>query len=249
MISSVLDYAPRVLWAVDERLCRESQLSALQETSPTSTASRHRLEIFGWPFVIAALAALAVLGVAGIGWLVSDHSFGYFTRDAAAITRQAPYMSMVGVVGLFGWAAGATALVCGGYVASLTGAVSRRNALFVSAAAVVYLLLDDAFQIHDYWLPHYLHLNDSVFELGYVVLTIVAVAKGRSFIASTNVRLLVVAGIFFAISVALDVLIAGESVVFLEDGAKLIGIFVLVAYCLDTAFAESRRALRQPIRG
>ena len=199
--------------------------------------------------MIAALAALAVLGVAGIGWLVSDHSFGYFTRDAAQITRQAPYMSMVGVVGLFGWAAGATALVCGGYVASLRGAVDRRNALFLSAAVVVYLLLDDAFEIHDYWLPQYLHLNDSVFELGYVVLTILAVVKGRTFIASTNVRLLVAAGIFFAISVALDVLITGERVVWLEDGAKLIGIFVLAAYCLDTAFAESRQTFRQLSRG
>jgi hypothetical protein len=43
------------------------------------------------------------------------------------------------------------------------------------------------------------------------------------------------------VSIALDILVASERTIALEDGTKLIGIFVLTAYCVDTALAESRR--------
>jgi hypothetical protein len=219
-------------------------MSAAEEISSKMTASPRSLELPGKPFAIGALAALAVLAVAAIGWLVSPHSFGYFTRDPAAITHQAPYMSMVSFFGLFGWAAGATALVCGGYVASLRGANDRRTALFLSAAAVVYLLMDDTFQFHENVFPHYLHLPDSVVEVAYAGVTVVAVIKGRRFFATTNLRVLIAAGILFVISIALDVLVHSERMIFLEDGAKLIGIFTLTAYCVDTALAESRSTFR-----
>jgi hypothetical protein len=205
-----------------------------------SRASDRTLDLVGRPLAIAVLSALAVLGVAVAGWLATSHTFGYFTRDPAASTRQAPYMGMVSFFGLFAWSAGATALVCGGYVASLRGALGRRNTLLLMAAAVVYLLFDDAFEFHDYIYPNYLHLPDSVVQPVYAVVTLVAVIKGRRFLASTNFRLLVTAGVFFAVSIALDILVASERTIALEDGAKLIGIFILAAYCVDTALAESR---------
>lgn len=223
-------------------------MSASQEIPASRTHGRRGSEHVGPPFAIAALTALAILGVAGIGWLATDHPFGYFTRDPAALTRQAPYMGLVTFVGLFAWTASATALVCAGYLASLRGALERRNALYLTALAVVYLLLDDAFEFHDYVYPSYLHVQDEVSQLVYVVVAVAAVAKGWSFFASTNFRLLVISGTFFAISIGLDIAIHGERLDALEDGAKLIGVFVLAAYCLDTAFAESRRTFREPIR-
>jgi hypothetical protein len=194
--------------------------------------------LLGKPFAIAVLSALAVLAVAGIGWRVSRFPFSYFTRDPAAITHQAPYMGMVSFFGLFAWAVAATALVCGGYVASLRGAYDRRNASFVAGAAIVYLLFDDSFQFHEYVYPIYLHLPDSAVQFVYVAVVVFAVVKGRRFLASTNFGLLVAAGVFLAISIGFD---AFAHVDVVEDGAKLIGIFLLTAYCLDTALAESRR--------
>lgn len=223
-------------------------MSVIQEISSSGPASHRRLERLGRPLTLAALAALGVLGVAALGWLGSRHSFGYFTRDPAATTDQAPYLGMVSFFGLFGWAAGATALVCGGYVASLRGALDRRNALFVTAAAVVYLLFDDAFQFHEYVYPQYLHLPDDVVELGYAIVTVLVVVNGRRFLASTNFRLLVAAGVFFAISIGLDVVVESDRAIALEDGSKLLGIFVLVAYCVDTALAESRRTFGELAR-
>jgi len=216
-------------------------MSSLQEISSSRAAIPRRLAPLGEPFAIAALAALAVLAVAAVGWRVSHYPFGYFTRDPAALTHQAPYMGMVSFFGLFAWAAGATALVLAGYLASLRGAFDRRKALFLSAAAIVYLLLDDSFQFHEYVYPRYLHVPDSVIELAYVAAVVFAAVKGRSFLASTNVRLLLAAGVFLAVSVGLDVVLTSDRTIAFEDGAKLIGIFVLAAYCVDTALAEIRR--------
>jgi hypothetical protein len=223
-------------------------MSAFQEIPSSGTDVRRRSEPLGPPLAIAALTALAVLGVAGIGWLATNRSFGYFTRDPAEITHQASYMGLVSVFGLFAWAVGATALVCAGYLASLRGALERRNALYLTAAAAVYLLLDDAFRFHEYVYPHYVHVQEDVPQLVYAVVAVAAVAKARSFFASTNFGLLVISGVFFAISMGLDIAIHGERLDVLEDGAKLIGVFVLAVYCLDTALAESRRTLREPIR-
>jgi hypothetical protein len=219
-------------------------MSALQGM-PNDTTAQSRLKPLGQPFAFAILVALAVLGVTAVGWFASHHSFGYFTRDPAAITDQAPYMGMVSFFGLFAWAAGATALVFGGYIASLRGALDRRNALLAAGVAVVYLLLDDSFQFHEYVYPRYLHLPDSVVELAYVIVTAVLLVKGRSFLSSSNLGLLVSAGVFLGISIAFDVLITNERVIALEDGAKLIGICLLAAYCVDTALAECRQTFRE----
>jgi hypothetical protein len=218
-------------------------MSSAHEMALSVTARRRRLGLLGAPFAIAALGALVVLAVAAVGWRVSHYSFGYLTRDPAAITHQAPYMGMVSFFGIFAWVAGATALVCGGYAASLRGAIDRSNAQFLAAAVVGYLLLDDSFQFHEYVYPHFLHVRDTAVELAYVVAIVFAVVKGRRFLASTNIRLLVAAGIFFVISIGLDVAFESERLVALEDGSKLIGIFVLTAYCVDTALGESRRTV------
>ncbi|HKN63538.1 MAG TPA: hypothetical protein VJV76_04315 [Gaiellaceae bacterium] len=220
-------------------------MSSAPGISLSSTTRSRRLEHLGKPFVIGALGGLAVLAVAGVGWRLSSYPFGYFTRDPAATTHQAPYLGMVSFFGLFAWAVAATALLCGGYVASLRGASDRRTALFTGAGVVVYLLFDDAFQLHEYFYPQYLHVPDTVVELAYVAAVVLLAVRGRRFLASTNLTLLLAAGGFLALSIGLDVLIASERVIAVEDGSKLIGIFLLAAYGVDTALAESRLTFRQ----
>jgi hypothetical protein len=182
-----------------------------------------------------------VLAVAAVGWRVTHHPFGYFTRDPDSLAHQPPYMGMVSFFGLFAWAAGATVLACAGYLASLRGAIQRRNAFYLMGGALLYLLLDDSFQFHEYVLPRYLHVPDHVTQPAYVLAVVYAAFKGRRFLASTNVRLLVTAGLFLAISIGVDVVFHSERLIALEDGSKLIGIFLLTAYCVETALAEIRR--------
>ena len=194
------------------------------------------------PLAVALLASAGVLAVATIGWLGSDHhGYAYFTRDPAAIQGIAPYAGLVSFFGLFGWSVAATALAFGGFSASLRGDRYRRTAQYVGAGTIGYLLLDDTFQLHENIYGRFHRLSDVITEMAYVALAVFLVLKGRRFIAATHYELLVTAGVFFGFSVALDTTVPGDRTIGFEDGAKLIGIFTLAAYCVDTALTEVRR--------
>jgi len=198
------------------------------------------------PLAVALLASAGVLAVATIGWLGSQHhGYAYFTRDPAAIQGIAPYAGLVSFFGLFGWSVAATALAFGGFSASLRGDRSRRRAQYVGAGAIGYLLLDDTFQLHENIYPRLLGPSDVITQLAYVALALFLVFKGRRFIAATHYGLLVTAAVFFALSVALDTTAPGDRTTGFEDSAKLIGIFMLAAYCVDTALIEVRRLTSQ----
>ena len=214
-------------------------MSSLAGTGRGGAATR----LLGSPLRVAILVGIAILAVTAAGKLSSTHSLGYFTRDPAAITDEAAYMGMVSFFGLFGWCAAATSLFFGGYLASLRGAMRDRTAFFVGAVAVVYLMLDDAFQFHEYVYPRALGVHDKIVEAVYVVVAIVLLYRGRAFVSVTNWRLLVVAGVFFAISVGLDEVITSDRVIGFEDSAKLIGILLLAAYAFEAAMAEVGRAI------
>jgi hypothetical protein len=203
-----------------------------------------RLTVSIPPLGAALAIAFSVLGVVAVGRLASHHSVGYFTRDPAAITNQAAYLGLVTFFGLFGWSAAATALVFAGFIAATRRADRERNACLIGAAAVAYLMLDDAFQFHEYVYPRALGIGDAPVEAVYVLATVALLYLGRDFLGGTNYRLLVVAGIFFAASVGLDEIITSERVIGIEDGAKLIGIYILAAYCFDTALLELRTLMR-----
>jgi hypothetical protein len=188
---------------------------------------------------VALLAAAVVLVVATIGWLGSEHhGYAYFTRDPAAIAGVAPYAGLESFFGLFGWSVAATALAFGGFAASLRGDRYCRTAQYVGAGAIGYLLLDDTFQLHENIYPRFLGISDAIAEPAYMLVVLVLVLKGRRFIGATHYGLLVTAGVFFAFSVAVDLSGAGDRTIAFEDGAKLIGIFTLAAYCVDTALTE-----------
>jgi hypothetical protein len=192
---------------------------------------------------VAAACAVFVFCLTAVGTVASHHSLGYFTRDPAAITHQPGYVGMVTLFGLFGWCTAATALVFSGYLAALRNAVSQRNAFLVGAAAVVYLMFDDAFQFHDYVYPRIFGGDDRVIEAGYVCVVLVLVYLGRAIIVGTKWHLLVAAGVFFSVSVGLDMAVTTERAVGIEDGAKFLGILLLGAYCFETAVTELAAAV------
>ncbi len=191
------------------------------------------------PLPVALAAAALVLGTTVVGRSATHHSFGYFTRDPAAVTGEHVYLGMVSVFGLFGWCVAAVCLAAAGRLATLRGAATRRIPLAVGAIAVAYLLFDDAFQLHDGLYPS-LGVSDHVTEPIYVLVTGVLLYRGRRFLEETDWRLLVIAGCFFAVSVTSDVITDNLRLVILEDGAKLCGILTLAAYGAQTLLDEAR---------
>ena len=178
-----------------------------------------------------------VLAVALLGRYATGLPFGYFTRDPAAVTEARVYVGLVSVVGIVVWWTGAVAMGFGAWHARLTGADDRKLAFAVATASIAYLALDDAFQLHENVYVS-LGISDHVVELAYVGAVVFLIVVGRHFLATTDWQLLVVAGGWFAVSVAFDLATDNLRYLALEDGAKLLGIATLTAYCLRTAALE-----------
>jgi cbb3-type cytochrome oxidase subunit 1 len=186
---------------------------------------------------------------------IKQTTFSYpeLFNDPADTMKFNPFIGLVSMLGLFGWAATAG-------VAFLTYVVvrSRETALmrqFFLAAGIftLFLLVDDAFMLHEDVLPHAFGIRERYTKAGYLI---VAAAFGLSFfrvLIRNNFSLLVAAGTFFAGSLLLDnpaILKAmgwweNDFVLYvLEDGSKFTGIILWMAYLTKTASETLDRLMR-----
>lgn len=178
-----------------------------------------------------------MLAVALLGRHETGLPLGYFTRDPAAVMEARVYVGFVSTVGLIAWWTAAVAMAFGAWHARLRDARDRMWAFGIAAVAIAYLAIDDAFQLHeDVYLR--LGISDHLVEPAYVIVTIGLVVAARRFLETTGWRLLVIAGAWFSVSVASDLATDDMRYVGFEDGAKLLGIATLAAYCLQTATRE-----------
>jgi hypothetical protein len=163
-----------------------------------------------------------------------------------------PSTGLVSMLGLFGWAAAAG-------IALFTFAVvrSRETALmgwFFLAAGLLtlFLLVDDAFLLHEEILPYGFGIRERYVKLGYIA---IAAAFGLGFfriLIRNNVGLLAAAITFFAASVLCDTPMLMQSIglwesataiYLVEDGSKFIGIILWLAYLAKTALQSLDRLI------
>lgn len=201
-------------------------------------------------WVISAVAGplLILLAVMGQTSLGNRELF----NDPADTLGYHPFLGVVSMLGLFGWAAAAS-------IAFLTHAVTRfhetvqmRRFWLAAGVLTTLLLLDDAFMLHEEIVPVGLGIRERYVKLGYIA---VAAAFGLGFfkvLAGNNFRLVAAAGSFFALSFLCDTpflmqplgLWESDTVVYLiEDGAKFIGISLWMAYVAKTAADSLGRLL------
>jgi hypothetical protein len=184
--------------------------------------------------VLLALVTLALLAVAYVLARAADVPFSTLSRDAAA-TLDAPwYVASVSNLGVL-------ALVSGAAVALFTavtlrsGDIRRLRWLLGSMGALVTVVaLDDLLMIHEL-APEWLGVEGTFVMAAYGVLMLAILIGFRGLILrETPYGILLLAGLFLALSASLDVI--GESDIFelpfsgfvVEDPAKIAG-YVLVA--------------------
>lgn len=188
---------------------------------------------------VAVLLAGVMLAGAAIGAAAWDVPFGTFTRDATAVMGAEPYVGALSTIGVLGWWTGAVALAFAGLVPLRDGR-SRPVAWYLTAAAgLAWLALDDALQLHEVVIPG-LGAPEKVVELAYAVGAVVLVAKGRRWLAQGRWLVLACGAALLATSVTIDVVDVDGGLVWVEDGLKLAGIFVLAAFALATAYEALR---------
>ena len=210
------------------------------------------------PLVAAILPATAIVVVAAVATRILDIPIQDAMGDPLARLGAHPLLGFVSNLGILLWAAAAGACLVGALGLRHerdADRVEQRTFFAASAALTTLLVLDDMFQLHEDLVPSLLGRGQTFILLGYVVLVGVYLWRFRRLLATTEWALLAAAGAGFAISIGMDVLplalsylpgglgIDTESAPFefvehlLEDGAKLVGIALWLAFYLRTAGA------------
>jgi len=180
-----------------------------------------------WAVLIGAVVAISY-------WF--DVPFGDLTRDPADIFNTAFYVGFLSQAFIFLWAAtGAVALFAGAILPNRTVAPDQKAFLLASGLLTMFLGADDAFLIHDKILPRIGVPEIITFAL-YIGLVFLYLVRFRSLISKTDYVLIVLSGVFFAISIVVDLLEPGFLPLYLvEDAAKLAGILCWLAYFVRVA--------------
>ena len=132
---------------------------------------------------------------------------------------------------------GATLSVVGWAVAAaiclFTFALSQRHLFAWLGGLTTFLMIDDAFAIHDYWVPKHLIAGDrgeQVVLLAQVLL--LAYILWRFWSQLTDRRLLLGTAMVFGISLLADHTHSRETwVLYMDDGLKMVGIGLWGAWC------------------
>lgn len=185
----------------------------------------------GWVVLVGAgIPAILTLIFIAISVSTGRH-FEAITGDLFHWPGHDPLDTFGATLSVVGW--GVAAAIC-----LFTFAISRRRVFGWLGGLTMFLLIDDAFAIHDYWVPKYLIAGDhgeQVVLLAQVLL--LAWILKRFWHQLTDRMLLMATGTAFALSLIADHTHSRESwVLWLDDGFKMIGIGLWAAWCVTMAF-------------
>lgn len=192
--------------------------------------------------VLCVSAALIGAALALHSW--KDVPLADLTRDPLTTFQAAPYVGLLSQIGILLWAAAAAVCLFGASVLRrrAEGAEEKRF-LLTSGLATLALGLDDAFLFHEEFVPYFGVPQGLVFIVYAVLLALYAWRFARV-ILKTEYALLMMALVFFGVSLAVDVAhpeVLGQYELLVEDGAKLVGILSWLVYFVRTAAAALER--------
>ncbi len=184
------------------------------------------------PIVILLCLVIFVSSITGV-------SINSFMNDPSAIAKINPFLGVVSNIGILFWCAAAS--ICFFSFALLKDSSIRnswQNFLLASGFLTTILLLDDLFLFHeDNWnsrnflFPNTTFLSEKVIYISYLVIILFYLAKFRRVILKTDFVLLLLAFLFFGISMSIDFFdISLLNYAILEDGCKLFGIVSWFGY-------------------
>ncbi len=193
-----------------------------------------------WIFAIPAIWASGLLLIACLQpWITLTEAL----RDVQAVVfkmedrNMIPLAGFLSNVGILTWM---TASAVTGFAATMT--TTKRHAVMLAALSVLTLVLtlDDFFIIHERVGPLMLGIPEKLFFLTYGLALIAIVCVFFRDIRRMAGGLLVLAAMFFFVSVAVDAfyILSGVAHRLLEDGAKLFGIAYWCAFCWRLSWAS-----------
>lgn len=177
-------------------------------------------------FIIALTAGLLSVVLAFHSW--HGIPIAQLTRDPSAAAGMPPYTGLLSQIGIFFW--GASSVICI-FAATLVPPnkekANFKRFLFFSGLFSLALWLDDAFLLHEEFLP-LLGIPDITVYMAYATFMLLYLMKFYRIILRTRFILLGIALLLFSASIMVDVVPGGTHLI--EDGTKFAGIVSWTCY-------------------
>ncbi len=149
-------------------------------------------------------------------------------RDLAAVAGYHPFTGAISTLGLLAWAAASAIWLCAAFLASMKNAPYPKS--YASASALTaYLMVDDAFMIHESIFPKIAHQSEVIFLISIAVAALIFAFLARSMLLRTPLSFSLCI-LMLPLSMAIDVFpvqtLFGheETRLIVEDVTKWIGI-------------------------
>jgi hypothetical protein len=189
-------------------------------------------------------------------WLLTENtkiSIYELVADPAEVGNLAPYTGLVSIIGVLLWCGAVSICFFSAYLLRISKKTNPKWQLFFLASAYImlWLLIDDIFQLHENFSTLLFGAEANIVQtnrpLQHLLETILFVIYGslftlyifyfRKLIYQTDLLGLILALLFFAISIVIDILFEGMKGDFiLEEGFKLLGIISLLTYYIRACY-------------
>jgi hypothetical protein len=169
-----------------------------------------------------------------------------FMRDPSSIAHIHPFAGVMSNLGVLLWCASATiclfgwAILCG-----RTSETKFSNFFLYFGLMTILLMLDDLFRLHESIFPNLFGVPEKITFIGYGVLTLCGMITFKKCIIETEFLILLLAFIFFGLSLTIDLFFShsieqflGHWRIFFEDCFKLLGIVGWFGYFGRCCFVE-----------
>lgn len=164
-----------------------------------------------------------------------------FTRDPVVILKGHPFIGFISNIGILLWCSTSAICLFTWVIHKEHGDKETAQFLMYSGLLTLLLLIDDLFMFHEEIIPDYLHIPEKGVYLGYLILVTIYLVRFKERILKSNYPVLLIAFIFFALSVLSDVFLPQKGFEFLvEDGFKIFGIATWFIFFFTTCFVVVR---------
>jgi hypothetical protein len=195
--------------------------------------------------LLASLAiALAVLGACAAAAASAGVPFSDLSRDPSEILKSPFYLGALSHLGILVWCSSAAICL---FAAAFPVRDSRWGEqgrfLLVSGVLTAWLVVDDLLTLHEVALPNLLSVRQRYVFAAYAVAVALYLVRFRRVLLDTDYPLLIVAFVFFGVSVLSDAVQARFPLPghhYVEDCSKMLGIVAWTVYFARTAMRHVR---------
>ena len=229
-------------------ILRTPNLKSIATDLAMQTSKLAPLALLIYGPLIFLLAALVII------YLVADIPLRLFFIDPVAEFNSPMYIGFVSNLGVLCWGAAAAVCLFGGWLL-FQSEYHLESAWFLICGGLItgILMLDDLFLLHEEVFEDHLFIPQEFTIGAYGVMVLWLLFRFRQVILRSDYLLLILAFVFFSISVGVDLFIEPEEFTIfgnfpgrhiIEDGFKLLGIASWSVYLIRTCLQKVAPLIR-----